>query len=201
MVTGATPNTHWRPPTPQHVDMDTEEETVFPNRNRMIDYSQTSDVTKQYKNNINAAITLLNRVPNTNTNHKRLHTQLPMLRRNRKSVQLFWTFAPQPPQTIQQPTYGRSAISIFPELVAQRGDRLFLVTNIVHGDDFNRCVGWIQRGVHQRRHERGRKMQMVSSEVWSSSGDLIRISEKSESHKQTRFPGSGGKIHPTFHVW
>ena len=42
-VTGATRILNRRPPKPQHADMDTNDDPVFPNRNRRADYSQTSD--------------------------------------------------------------------------------------------------------------------------------------------------------------
>ena len=83
-VTGVTRASHQRPQTPQHAEISTEDEIVFPIRNRRAQYSQTSDVTEQYKNIINANITLLIRIKTTNTNHKHLHAQVFPFRRNNK---------------------------------------------------------------------------------------------------------------------
>ena len=81
MVTGATPTTYRRPPPSQHVDTDADDETVFPTRNRGAEYSQTiSNVEEQYENIIDAITMLTNRLQATNTNHKLLHTQVPMFR-------------------------------------------------------------------------------------------------------------------------
>ena len=74
MVTGATRTTHRRLPTHQQAGMDTDVETVFPSRNRKAEYSQTSDVTGQYENIIDAITTLPKILKATNTNHKLLHS-------------------------------------------------------------------------------------------------------------------------------
>ena len=46
MVTGATRSTHRRTLTPQHADMETDNEAVSPSRNIRAEHSQTSDVTE-----------------------------------------------------------------------------------------------------------------------------------------------------------
>ena len=63
--------------------MDTDVESVFPNKNGRAEYSQTSEVTEQYENIINAIATLPNRLQNTNTNHKGLHAKFPTFRGNK----------------------------------------------------------------------------------------------------------------------
>ena len=109
-------------------------------RNRKAEYSQTSDVTEQYDNIMNAITTLPNRLQATNPNHKLQHTQVP-LSEEKRSGQWIWTLAPQPSPTIQQSTYRRSENSKFPQLTAWRGDTIFSVTSNIHGNNINRCVG------------------------------------------------------------
>ena len=58
MVTGATRPTRRRPLTPKHAGVETDDVAVFPSRNRREEDSQTSDVTEQYENIIDAIITL-----------------------------------------------------------------------------------------------------------------------------------------------
>ena len=94
MVTGASRTSHQqRPPKPQHADMDTDYETVFPNRNRKGEYSETSDVTEQYENIIDGITTLPNILQNTNTNqtfftHKSLRSDETKIR----SMNFHWLF-------------------------------------------------------------------------------------------------------------
>ena len=77
MVTGATPTSLERPhTTPQLADMDTNDETLFANRNRNADYSQTNKIDEKYEQIIDAIITLPILRQATHTKHKLLHTQV-----------------------------------------------------------------------------------------------------------------------------
>ena len=88
-VTGATWAAHQQPPIPQHADMESDNETVLPCRNRRAEYSQTSDVTDHYEKIIDAITTLPNRLRATNTNQKLLHTQVPTFRRKKDRLNKF----------------------------------------------------------------------------------------------------------------
>ena len=83
MVTGATRPTRRRPLTPKNAGVETDDEAVFPSRNKREENSQTSDVTEQYENIIDAITTLPNKLKSKNTNHKLLHRQVPTLRGNK----------------------------------------------------------------------------------------------------------------------
>ena len=77
MVKWATLTSHRRPPTPQHADTDTDDETVLRIKKRRAEYSQTSDVAEQNENIIEAITKLPNRLQTSNTIQKFLHTQVP----------------------------------------------------------------------------------------------------------------------------
>ena len=74
MGTGATRNSHQRPPTPQQADIDTDDRTVFPSRNTRAKFLQTSNMVEQYKNIIDAITMPPTRIQAMNKNHKLLHT-------------------------------------------------------------------------------------------------------------------------------
>ena len=90
MVTRATWTSHRQPPTPY---LNTRHwhwgRNTFSQQKQKAEYSQTSDVIKQYENIINAITTLLNRLQATITNHKLLHTQVPTFRGNKDRLNEF----------------------------------------------------------------------------------------------------------------
>ena len=103
--------------------------------------NKTNDVTEQCKNINDAITTLPNKIQNTNTNDKLLHIQVPTFRGSRNRFNEFEHMLRNQLRTTQQLTYRRGETSIFPERFARRGDRIFSVTNNIHGDNSNRYVG------------------------------------------------------------
>ena len=138
MVTRATQISHRRPPTPQHSDTYTDDETASPNRNGTAQYSEISDVREQYENIIDAITTLPNRLQTTSTNHRLLHTQVSTFRRRKDPFNAFDHLLLSYLTSFSNRLTKELKFQHFQCALREEATYFFSLTNIIHGDDLFR---------------------------------------------------------------
>ena len=160
MITGAIRTSHRRPPTPQHADMDTDDETVLPKRNRMAAHSQTSDVAEQYENILDAITTLPTRIQVTNTNHIFLHTQLPTFIGNKDRFVEFEHLLRNHFQPFSNRLTEEVKLQYFWSLPHEEAKKVFQSLTVSTETTLTDLLSKLRKQIHQGRSKGDRKIQI-----------------------------------------